>query len=309
MKRVVLAFDIGGTNVKSGLIDDSGALLTRQTAPSQAKLGRDALLTRLHALIGEYRRAASERNVEIAAIGIGTAGYVDRHGTVAYATDNIPGWTGVRLQDDLESLYKMPVSVVNDVFAIAAGEAWTGAGRSFERFLCVSLGTGTGACLWEDGKPYPGDEGFAGAIGHQVIEIAGRLCTCGQRGCWEAYASVSALRAILDEPGEKRRFATPEQLFEFARAGDLKALQLVRRYAGYVAAGLLNPLYALNVKKIVLTGAIAQQGVFLADLIRQRIADTAMPIFVRDDFEIVTSALGDDAGVVGAARPVIHHAK
>lgn len=308
MTRAALALDIGGTRLKSGLVDGAGAILTRGAVPSDAAGGRDALLAAMDGAIRAHRAAAADLGLTIAAIGIGTAGYVDRSGRIAYATDAIPGWTGFDLQAYAAREYGLPAVARNDAAAIAAGEAWLGAGAGYDRFLCAALGTGIGGCLWSDGEAMAGSDGIIGAIGHQAIEREGRLCACGQRGCWEAYASVSALKSAIATADAGRepaaRWETPLRLFADARSGDPEAEALVDAYADEVAVGLANLVNALGVRKIVVAGAISQQGFFLTDRIRRHVVRRAMPLFADESLEIVPAALGDDAGVVGAAWSV-----
>jgi glucokinase len=271
------------------------------------------LLSRICELITEYLQYASENGLMICAIGIGTAGYVDRQGRIAHATNNIPGWSGFDLKGYIIEATGLPVEIVNDVYAITGGEAWMGAGRFLDRFLCVALGTGIGGCLWEADQPYRGLAGFAGASGHQVIHYGGKLCTCGQRGCWETYASVGSLQAVINEIDNREeqpyRFASPQRLFDMAREGNLESLEIVEQYIDYVSIGILNQIYTLNVEKIVIAGAISQQGTFLTDRVKRRIQKTALPIFVQEGFDVVPATLGDDAGTLGAASLVIEYVR
>ena len=311
--HAVLAFDIGGTHTKSGIIAADGTLLDRLTVPSEAGDGRDAVIACLQRLYAHYTALAAQHGWYIAAIGAGSAGYFDRLGKVAYATDNIPGWTGFDLRGYLENLSNLPASAANDVYAIAGGEAWLGAGRHLKRFLCVALGTGIGACLWENGAPYRGDAGFAGSLGHQMINRNGRACTCGRNGCWEAYASVLALRRDLMEldtgllaanPGETG--CDPQRLFKLARAGQPEALKLVDQYAEHVASGLANAVYALDVEKVIIAGAISQQGAFLTDRIAAKLKQVVIPMFARPELAVIPAELGDDAGIYGAAAMALN---
>jgi len=321
---MVLAMDIGGTQLKSGLVQRNGKLTERLIVPSHASEGKTALLNCLNLVIDDYMKLADRNGWSIRAIGIGSAGYLDRNGRVLYATDNIPGWTGLDLRGYIEEQTGLPVEAVNDVYAITAGEAWAGAGKGYERFLCVALGTGIGGCIWEKGEPYRGDAGFAGALGHQVVEMNGRLCTCGQRGCWEAYASVSVLRKelgtsflarneqTLPDGGFSRDGAAspegdPKLLFDSARSGHKQANKIIERYARNVAIGLMNAMYTLDIQKVVIAGAISQQGPFLTDQIRTKIIEMANPLLIRDGLEIVPAILGNDAGIYGAARMAIKY--
>ena len=304
-KRVVFGIDIGGTNIKSGVVDTEGRILRTDNTPTEAKSGRDSLLAKIHGIAAKYKELAAAEGWEARGIGVATAGYVHaREGRIGYATDNLPGWTGVPLRDNLSADTGLPVALVNDAHAFAIGEAWIGAGKEMaDGFLCVTLGTGVGGSwIREDGQPFFGRDGYAGAYGHFVIRHGGQPCNCGQSGCWEQYASVTALMRQAAENGvdEQLTGGSAKKLFELARGGYQPALDVIDRYAEYVAVGLTNLIHTLNPSAIIVGGAVTAQGDFLFDRIRASVASQRMPAF--DPVAIVPAALGEHAGLAGAAR-------
>ncbi|THF81762.1 ROK family protein [Cohnella fermenti] len=308
MTSAAIGIDIGGTNIKAGLVAEDGSLLERFTVPTEADAGPDALRAKLLAIVGEAERIASGRGIGIGGVGVGTAGQVNRHtGGVAGATGNLPGWAGTPLAGWLTAETGLRVVVDNDVNMMAVGEAWLGAGRSWQDFVCLSLGTGIGGCLIMNGVPYLGRDGYAGELGHLVIQADGLPCNCGGQGCWEQYASVNALKRQLSEWPGGAGWDSPEELFESARKGDLEASRILDRYASFVAVGLTNVIHIFNPPGIVIGGAIvAGQGDALLERIRSQVYRRAMKVFNEPvPVRIAGAELGDHAGVFGAAGAIL----
>ncbi|KIL38246.1 hypothetical protein SD70_27575 [Gordoniibacillus kamchatkensis] len=307
MSPCAIGIDIGGTNIKAGLVGSDGTMLRHEAVATNAASGRSSLLQKLIRLLDAYVSESVNSGRQVLGIGIGTAGYVNRQGVVAEATGNLPGWTGIDLAAELAGHFDVPVAVDNDVKAMAAGELWLGAGRSLNDFLCVTLGTGVGGSLIIGKSVYHGRDGFAGGFGHHVIVGNGLPCTCGLRGCWEQYASVKALLRIAAQAGIGTDEAemSPKRVFELARAGDEKVIEVIEAYAEYVALGLANLIHILNPPAIIVGGAITEQGDFLFDRIRRHIAKLTLRAYVTPEIPIVPAELGDMAGVFGAASLVI----
>jgi glucokinase len=303
-RRVVIGIDIGGTNIKAGVVDANGSIMRTWNVPTDAAAGTDSLLARLYGIVLRIKDAAAYEEWELCGLGVATAGYVDaKEGRIGYATSNLPGWTGVPLRENMERETGLPVALANDAHAFAIGEAWIGAGRDIGGFLCVTLGTGVGGSwITEDGVPYYGRDGYAGGYGHIVIRHDGRPCNCGQSGCWEQYASVRALMRLAEEAGvdESMTGGSAIKLFELARGDHGPALEVVDRYADYVAIGLTNLIHTLNPSAILIGGAVTAQGDFLFERIRRHVERRRMPAY--DPVRIVPAALGEHAGLAGAAR-------
>ncbi|MVO99897.1 ROK family protein [Paenibacillus lutrae] len=301
--HAAIGIDIGGTHIKSGLIGPDGTVHATRKLETEASAGKTGLMAKLSELIQGYKHEADQLSLNIAGVGIGSAGYINREGSVAFATDNLPGWSGTTLRADIEELSGLPAAVDNDVNVIALGEQWLGAGRDWDSFLCVALGTGVGGCFIRQGLPLRGRDGFAGAYGHMVVAAGGQPCTCGHRGCWEQYASVTALKRLMREHGaESLTRATPPELFAQARAGDEASMAVVRQYAEYIAIGLSSLIHVFNPPAIVVGGAVTEQGDFLFDLIRRHVKDITMPAYTATPVPIIPAELGGSAGMFGAAR-------
>ncbi|MBB6634828.1 ROK family protein [Cohnella thailandensis] len=306
MKKAAIGIDIGGTHIKSGLIGTDGTILERRSTPTEAREGKQGLLGKLDNLIGDYERIAAEQNWQLAGIGIGTAGYVNLQGGIGSATDNLPGWQGTSLRDELEAGGTMPLFVENDVNALALGEQWLGAGQGRDDFICLALGTGIGGCLVTGGRPYRGRNGYAGAYGHQTIVADGLPCTCGLRGCWERYASVTALKRMASEQAGSREWSvSPEAVFAAAREGVEEAERIIDRYSAYIAIGIANLIHSFNPTAVLIGGAVTAQGDFLFERVRGHVRSCTLHGFANEpELEILPAALGGMAGTIGAAKLV-----
>lgn len=304
-QRYAIAIDLGGTGIKSALVSADGSVEHFHTVPTEAGQGREALLSKLFRLIADHRRTAEQEGWPLLGIGVGTAGTVDSSGTIAYATEHLPGWTGTPLRKLLEQEFGLPCVVVNDVHAIALGEQWQGAAQGMAHLICVALGTGIGGCIIRNGTIFAGDDGYAGGFGHHIVAMGGLPCSCGNRGCWENYASVSGLKHLMHEQGAPGLWTeNPRELFVKARSSDPLAQQIVAQYGERIAIGLANLTHTLNFRQFLLAGAITGQGDFLLESIRKPLERMVMPVYQGDGIHLYPAALGEQAGVIGAASMV-----
>lgn len=311
-EEYAIGVDIGGTKIAVGLVDRHGGLQEEWRLPTGAVRGRDHVLNQVRRGIDEMRRrsAANRPGSEVAGIGIGTAGQVDfRTGRIVSTTGNLPGWYGTPLKDLLESEYGVPVVVENDVNAAAWGEKWLGAGRGVDHFVCLTLGTGVGGAIVDGGRMVRGARGGAGEVGHLILFPDGLPCTCGRRGCLEAYVSGPAIArrylAAVEAPGEpeaggEREHVRSQDVFELAHQGDRVAKTVIAdtyRFLGYGVASLVN---IFNPSRVIVGGGLSQVGEELLLALREAVSEYALQ-GVAQDVEIVLAELGEKAGLYGAA--------
>lgn len=259
----MVGVDLGSTNTKFAVVQADGELVWRGSVPTPAMAGREALLAHLSRVVAECSRAAGERGVACSAIGVATGGWVDpRQGNVIYATGNLPGWSGVEIRSVLEHATGLPVAVENDANAMAVAEKRFGLARAADSFVCLTLGTGVGGGCFVGGRLNRGAHFMANAFGHVVLEPGGLPCTCGQRGCLEAYANAAALVRYAGEG-----YSTARDVVERARGGDAGARGALKTYAGYLGRGLAGLIHVLDPELIVLSGGLAEGNrMLLADL-------------------------------------------
>lgn len=283
----MLAIDIGGTNLKAALLID-GQLLQHHEIPSEAKKGAPIMLAHVHELIGLYDPADYD------CIGISTAGTVDpAAGVIVYANENIPKYTGTRLKELMETRYQKPVFVQNDGKAAAFGELHYGAGRGYDTLMCIAYGTGIGGGFITGGDVHYGSHGGAGAVGHIFTHAGGKLCSCGQRGCYECYASVTALMSRLAEVGLP--YTSGRRLMA-ALPGDAQAEAIVDEWILEICYGLVTLAHTLQPQAFILGGGIMEQPLII-EKIRARLPQLLMPSF--QDVQVLPAQLGNHAALYG----------
>lgn len=282
-----LVIDIGGTAIKAGMSTPDGALHDTREIASDGKEGAAALLERLYGVIEQYSGYDK--------IGISTAGQVDvNKGVIVFANENIPGYTGTKLRELIHTRFHVPVCVENDVNAAALGEGHYGAARDFSDFLCLTFGTGVGGAIVINGNVYRGCAGVAGEFGHLVTHADGRACACGQEGCYEQYASTTALvRAAKEvEPSWNNGRA----LFAALTEKDARAEQVVDRWIDEIILGLASLVHIFNPACIVAGGGIMNEK-YVTDALDVRLKQKTMVSC--HDVQLRQAALGNRAGLMG----------
>jgi glucokinase len=247
---------------------------------------------------------------KVKGIGVGFPGPLDVERGIVFNPPNLPGWQEVYLKDILEKEMKKPVVLENDANAAALGEYWKGAGRGTKSLVCLTLGTGVGGGVVLEGKVWHGSKGIAGEIGHMTLVKNGRRCGCGNRGCLEAYGASRGIITTMQELLKKERLApektiTLETMGRWARTeksplGEL-ARRAIREAAQSLGIAIANVANLLNPEIFVLSGGITNLGDYLFDPLREEVKKRALPKAV-EGLKIVKAELGDNAGVIGAAR-------
>jgi putative N-acetylmannosamine-6-phosphate epimerase/predicted NBD/HSP70 family sugar kinase len=298
--RYVVGIDLGGTSIKSGVVSiGDGRVLMSSVAQTDAASGREALLAALVKIARARIDDATGHGLKPDALGVATAGWVNPlSGRVIYATDNLPGWTGTELGRELENALGLPVAVENDGNAQAIAERIFGAGRDVDDFFCMTLGTGIGGGCYTHGRLNRGAHFLGNGIGHMIVERDGRACTCGKRGCFEAYTSAKALL----EYG-KGRWASAEELIASANAGEGVAQEALKTHADWVSVGCDSIRNILDPKLIVLAGGLTQKNPILAQRIEEQLKSTDRAWGYRPT-QVLASNLGYFGGVLGAAGAV-----
>ena len=295
-RRVLIGIDLGGTNIKSGLVTDTGELIHTEVSPTPAAGGAEALLGELRQVAERHLDEARQRGLAPAAVGLATAGWVDpQTGRIIYASENLPGWTNAEPGRLLREVTGLPVAVLNDANALAVAERHFGAAQGVDDFLCITLGTGVGGGLYIGGRLHQGAHSIANAIGHLTIEPAGRLCTCGKRGCLEVYANAAALVQYAGD-----RFTTAVEVIAAAQIGDSPAHKSIETLAGYLARGCALAIDLLDPQRLIIAGGLTQNNPRLLTALREELNRTVLAPGLRR-LEVCFSPLGYEAGVIGAA--------
>jgi glucokinase len=302
-----MGVDLGATNVRVAVVDRAGSILG-ELRDHTGDGGVDVVPTTA-ALVRKLR----DEFPDVTAVGVGAAGLVDREGSVRYAP-NIPAFRRTPLRDQLQRAIGLPVVVDNDANAAAWGEIVHGAARGALYALMVTLGSGIGGGIIARGRVIRGAHGFAAEVGHFQIDPNGPMCACGERGHWEAFASGHALGRIGREwaaggraPGiVARAGGDPEAVTgvhvgDSAQAGEPDGRALLDEYAELVAVGLAGLANILDPERIVISGGLVELGDTLLTPVRDAFARRIEGVEYRPRIDIVPAALGEQAGVIGAA--------
>ncbi len=304
-----IGVDLGGTKIAAGIIDENCALLARSETPTRAALGPETVVADMAECIKQALAKLGKDFSHCAGIGIGSPGLCDvANGSVRNA-HNL-GWYGVPVCDMLSALTGLPVKVDNDANCAALGEVAAGAAKGSDSALMVTLGTGVGGGIIIGGKIYSGWQSLGGEIGHMCIQMDGESCSCGQKGCWEAYAASSALvrqaeKAAAEHPesllASDAGSLNGKKIFAAVNAGDEVARAVVESYCAYVGVGLVNLVNAIYPETIIIGGGISAVGETILGPIREYIANNFFAS-KRELMPAVKAAqLGNDAGIIGAA--------
>ncbi|MGR3295090.1 MAG: ROK family protein [Candidatus Bathyanammoxibius sp.] len=307
--RLVLGVDVGGTNIKSVLVDARGEILAAMKRPTLARKGRDAVIDRIVMTLRDTVKKSGFPMKRVAGAGVGFAGPLDHATGVVFNPPNLPGWSNVPLRDILRRRLKMPVSLDNDANLVALGEHWKGAGRGAKCLVCLTLGTGVGGGIIVDGRVMHGARGIAGEIGHMTLVRNGRMCACGNKGCLEAYASAKGLVARMQEvlknsKGPERGRVTPENIWKWAHSGDKLANKTIKDTGTMLGVAIASVANILNPDIVVLGGGVSNLGDPLFGAVREEVRKRALPN-ITEGLQIVGAELGDSAGALGAARSLL----
>lgn len=294
----VICFDIGGTFIKYGVINQDGSLCFKDKTPTPKKDIQQIL-----PMIIMEKLDALQREWSISAISISSCGLVDREAGIVLYSNNIPGYTGMNFIEALSPLTKLPIFVENDVKCGCMGEMWKGALQGKKDAVFLTLGTGIGGTILVNGKILNGSTNLAGELGHTVIVSNGRSCSCGRKGCFERYASTSAL--VQDYIRELRRRGFPvnsisgEEILQLVYKQEPGALKVYLKFVHYLSLGLANIIHLLNPESVIIGGGIVEQNEQLIQDVNKEIEKEAMSMYLNNN--IISSAiLGNQAGLFGA---------
>ncbi|QHK18773.1 ROK family glucokinase [Pseudarthrobacter psychrotolerans] len=308
-KGLAIGIDIGGTKVAAGVVDADGRILSeaRRSTPGSDPRAVEQVIVELVDELGAGHRVWS--------VGIGAAGWMDLDGGTVLFSPHL-AWRNEPLRENLQRLLRRPVLLTNDADAAAWAEWRFGAGQGEDRLVCITLGTGIGGAMVMDGRVERGRFGVAGEFGHQIIMPGGQRCECGNRGCWEQYASGNALGrearilARANSPVAQELLATvggdAEQITgaivtDLALAGDAACRELLDEVGEWLGLGLANLAAALDPGLFVIGGGLCSAGDLLVEPARKAFGRNLTGRGFRPAAGIELAALGPNAGLIGAA--------
>ena len=308
-----IGIDLGGTNIVAAVVNDEYEMVGKAKTPTATPRSADEIFDDIAKVCKEAMAQAGVTIKDIFSVGIGTPGTVNKEGVIEFA--NNLGFVNVPAKEMLiERLGIENVYVDNDANCAALGEAQAGSGHGAKDFIAVTLGTGVGSGVIINGKIVAGVNNAGGECGHSVIVVDGEPCTCGRKGCWEAYASATALINQTKAAMEKYPDSVMHELvkanggkvdgrtaFDAMRRGDIAGIKVVDAYVKYVACGLINLVNIFQPETICIGGGICNEGETLLRPLRRYIYSERYSVYSKIQSKIVKAELGNDAGIIGAA--------
>ena len=307
-----IGIDLGGTNIAVGLVDDSGKVIIKDSTPTLASREAEEIVKDMITVSEKIVKKAGYSMSDIKGIGIGCPSAVDNAtGEVVY-TANIESFRNIPLAEMIRKYYDIPVTLENDANAAAYGEYMVN-GEDASVFVAVTLGTGIGGGIIIDKKIFRGSNGAGTEIGHVPLVHNGIKCNCGRKGCWEIYASVTALvnqtkvaiakhpESLMKTIADERGTVNGRTAFDAAKKGDSVAQAVVDKYIEYVADGLVGIINIFQPEKVVISGGISKEGDYLIKPITDFVRKYDFNKFFEPRVKIEPATLLDDAGIIGAA--------
>lgn len=310
--KYYVGIDLGGTNIVAGVVDENYKIIAKASTKTNCPRPEKEIADDMAKMAIEAVKNAKLSMDQIEWIGVGTPGIANSETGIIEYSNNL-GFKNTPMVKYIQESIDKPVFIENDANAAAYGEFVAGAAKGAKNAVCITLGTGVGGGIIIDGKIYSGSN-FAGAeIGHTVIEVDGAQCSCGRKGCFEAYSSATGLirmtkEAIAEHPdsimaqSEKEKGkVTARTSFDCMRAGDKYAKAVVDKYIKYLAAGITNTINIFQPDILCIGGGVCNEGDPLLLPMKELVAKEVYTRNSPKNTEIVIAKLGNDAGIIGAA--------
>lgn len=311
--KYYVGIDLGGTNIVAGVVDENYNIISKASTKTNCPRPEKEIADDMAKMALQAVKNANLEISDIEWIGIGTPGIANSATGIIERANNL-GFVSTPMVKYIKETIDKPVFIENDANAAAYGEFVAGAAKEARNAICVTLGTGVGAGIIIDGKIYSGSN-YAGAeIGHTVIEVDGAECSCGRKGCFEAYSSATGLIRMSKEAMEKNPDSimnkmaqekggkvTARTSFDAMRAGDKSAKEVVDKYIKYLAAGITNTINIFQPDILCIGGGVCNEGDPLLLPVKALVENEDFAKNSEKRTEIVIAKLGNDAGIIGAA--------
>lgn len=308
-----IGVDLGGTNIAVGVVNDELKIIGRGKVKTKAPRPAEEIFDDIALAVQMAVKDAGISMDEVSTVGVGTPGSVNKDNGYIEFSNNLE-FNQVPAKEMLEARIGKPVYLENDANCAALGEAIAGVGKGVGNFVAVTLGTGVGSGIIVNGKIVSGVNFAGGEMGHTVIMVNGKQCNCGRKGCWEQYASATALIAQTKEAMLENKDSKMWQLcngsvdnasgrtaFDAMRLGDEAAQKVVDNYIYYVSVGISNIINTFQPEFVCVGGGVSHEGETLLAPLRKHVEDERYSIYASKQTKVVAAELGNDAGIFGAA--------
>ena len=307
MKDYFIGLDLGGTNIRAAAITKEGEILHRVRIATEVSKGKESVIANILKIIETIREKT--KGFKLSAIGMGIPGIIFFDKGIVARSPNFPDWIDFNLRERLSKDLDVPFYIDNDANLAAFGEGCIGAGRNYNSFCMLTLGTGVGGGIILNKNIWRGEYGMAGELGHITIYPDGHPCNCGNRGCLEQYASATGIVRMAMEgnppsptftKGGKEGIITADMIFQLAKEGDRFALEIFQKMGRILGIGIADLVNILNIELFVLGGGVADSWDYFIDSAIDEIKKRTYRI-TGERVKVVKAELGDDAGIFGAA--------
>jgi len=308
----LLGIDLGGTNIAVGLTDENGKILLKDSVRTDSERGMDAVTKDMADLCIKICKDYNISISDVHAIGIGIPGTLDTKNGIIVYTNNL-AVENYHIREELNKYIDKPVYISNDANVAALGEFTGGVAKDYNSAVMVTLGTGVGGGIILDKKLWEGLNSAGGEIGHIVINVGGELCTCGRKGCWEAYSSATGLirdtkrameeytDSIMHKLAGDSGKVSGKTAFTAAKQGDKAGQMVVDSYINNLAEGITNIINLLAPEVIIIGGGVCNEGDYLTIPLKKAVYERCYGGEDLPHSDILIATLGNDAGIVGAA--------
>ncbi len=312
-----IGIDLGGTNIAAGIVNENFEIIAQDSTPTLPGRPGEAIVADIAGLCKKLCETAGLSVADIASVGIASPGIVDDEtGEVIYANNlNFRHFPILPLLREQFAVKEMHIE--NDANAAAWGEAIAGAAKGSKSSVMITLGTGVGGGIIDGGKVFKGFNSAAGELGHIVIEVDGRPCSCGRRGCWEAYSSATGLinmtkeklaeceatgrKTVMTEQVAQKGKVNGRTAFDGMRQGDAAATEVVEMYIKYLASGITSMINIFQPEVLSIGGGVSNEGQYLLDLVTPRVREEQYGCGLVPLTDIRIAELRNNAGIIGAA--------
>lgn len=310
-----IGIDLGGTNIAVGVVNEEGKIVYKKSTPTLAQRTPEEIVKDIALTAIETVEEAGFSMDDIKSVGMACPCFIEKTLGVLIAGANLP-FREYNIVEEMHKYIDKPIYLDNDANCAAWAEAMAGAAKGTKDSIMITLGTGVGGGIVVNGQLYSGFNFFGAELGHMVIDIDGKQCGCGRKGCFEAYASATALIEMTKEYAENDKNSliwkiveevgkfTGRTAFDAAKQGDATAQKVVDKYIKYLACGIANLIMIFQPEVLVIGGGVSNEGEYLLEplrkaVIKEKYVGTDSPLF--KDGRIEKALLGNDAGIVGAA--------
>lgn len=304
MKDYFIGLDLGGTNIRAAAITKEGEILHRVKIPTEVSKGKESVIANILKVIETIRQGT--KGFKLSAIGMGIPGIIFFDKGIVARSPNFPDWIDFNLRERLSKDFDVPFYIDNDANLAAVGEGWLGAGKEFNSFCMLTLGTGVGGGIVLNKNIWRGEYGMAGELGHITIFPDGHPCNCGNRGCLEQYASATGIvRMAREKFGVKSsefrgKNITADMLYQLAKNRDRDSIEIFQKMGRILGIGIADIVNILNIELFVLGGGVADAWDYFIPSTLDEVRKRTYRI-TGERVKVVKAKLGDDAGIFGAA--------